>query len=270
MTVRRPWLTVVLLAGSSACALSAQTPSVGQRDPRVTSVVYRDNDVVRVFATHGFSTMIVFDPDEAFETIALGDSDSWDVVPTERGNILFVKPKARNVTTNMNVVTTKRLYLLELNDQPPDAASQVFSIRFVYPDQQRDAALRLEAQARIAHPNIAGIDKANVNLAYSFSGNDRLKPSVVFDDGNKTFFRFPATVPAIFAVKADFSETLTNARREGDYLVVDGTATQYTLRDGSDWICIFNLRKPDFGAADADIMAPDREVKARLRRGSGN
>ena len=93
---------------------------------------------------------------------------------------------------------------------------------------------------------------------------------MVFDDGKKTFFKFGATVPAIFAVNADFSETLRNFRREGEYIVVDGTATQYTLRDGNQWTCIFNLRKPDFGAPDPDIMAPSLDDKAKTRRKSGN
>ena len=47
-----------------------------------------------------------------------------------------------------------------------------------------------------------------------------------------------------------------NFRREGEYIVVDGTATQFTLRDGDQWTCIFNLRKPDFGAPDPDILGP--------------
>ncbi len=67
---------------------------------------------------------------------------------------------------------------------------------------------------------------------------------MVFDDGKKTFFKFGrGTVPAIFAVQSDFSETLRNFRKEGEYIVVDGVATQYTLRDGNQWTCIFNLRK---------------------------
>ena len=86
-------------------AFAAQTPAAGRLDPRVTSVVYQPNNVVHVFATYGISTMIIFDEDEKFETVALGDTESWDVVPTEKGNILFVKPKAKHVTTNMNVVT---------------------------------------------------------------------------------------------------------------------------------------------------------------------
>lgn len=255
---------------SLSAAQAAETPSAGRLDARVTSVVYQPNNVVRVFATYGISTMIIFDEDEKFETIAVGDSDSWDVVPTDKGNILFVKPKAKNAATNMNVVTTKRIYYLELTDFAPEDNKKVFGIRFVYPDKDLNASLRKEAEARAAFPNIAGIDKANVNIDYSFSGDPGLKPLMIFDDGKKTFFKFGPKVPAIFAVNADFTETLRNFRREGDYIVVDGTATQYTLRDGNQWTCIFNLRKPDFGAPDPAVMGPAFDDTASKRRRSGN
>jgi type IV secretion system protein VirB9 len=258
------------LIALGSVALAAQTPKGGALDRRVTSVTYQKNNVVQVLATYGISTMIIFDEDEKFQTISLGDTDSWQVVPTDKGNILFVKPTARNVTTNMNVVTDKRIYYLELRDSAPEANSQVFGIRFVYADKGLDAALRNEADERAAWPNIAGIDKANVNIDYSFSGDAALKPLMVFDDGAKTFFKFERRVPAIFAVKADFSETLENFRKEGDYVVVDGTATQFTLRDGPQWVCIFNLRKPDFGAPDPAILGPVDDPQATRRRGSGN
>lgn len=270
MMIRLSFLVGTVIIVSLPSAFAAQTPASGRLDPRVTSVVYQPNNVVRVFATYGISTMIIFDEDEKFETLALGDTDSWDVVPTDRGNILFVKPKAKKVTTNMNVVTTKRIYYLELNDYAPEDGKKVFGIRFVYPEKDLNAALRREAEARAANPNISGIDKANVNIDYSFSGDGKLKPLMVFDDGKKTFFKFGARVPAIFAVNADFTETLRNFRREGDYLVIDGTATQYTLRDGDQWTCIFNLKKPNFGMSDPDIMAPATDEKATTRRRSGN
>ena len=117
---------------------------------------------------------------------------------------------------------------------------------------------------------MSNVDKANVNIDYSFSGDPALKPLVIFDDGKKTFFKFGSRVPAIFAVQADFSETLRNFRKEGEYIVVDGVATQYTLREGSQWTCIFNLRKPDFGAPDPAILGPAPDTKATKRRRSGN
>lgn len=264
------YMAVVLSAAMIANAHSAQTPRAGSLDSRVTSVVYQPNNVVKISATYGISTMIIFDEDEKFETISLGDTDSWQVAPTEKGNILFVKPTAKNVVTNMNVVTSKRIYFLELHDYAPEAGKKVFGVRFVYPEKDLNSALRKEAEYRAAHPNISKIDKANVNIDYSFTGDTSLKPAMVFDDGKKTFFKFTGRTPAIFAVKSDFSETLRNFRKEGEYLVLDGTATQYTLRDGNQWICIFNLRKPDFGAPDPAVMGPSPDVAATKRRRSGN
>ncbi|NSY51404.1 TrbG/VirB9 family P-type conjugative transfer protein [Agrobacterium tumefaciens] len=263
-------VSVAFMAATMTHAFAAQQPRPGTLDSRVTSVVYQPNNVVKVSATYGISTMIIFDEDEKFETISLGDTDSWQVAPSEKGNILFVKPIAKGVSTNMNVVTSKRIYFLELNDYAPTDDRKVFGIRFVYPEKDLNASLRKEAEFRAANPNISNIDKANVNIDYSFSGDSALKPSMVFDDGKKTFFKFKGRVPAIFAVQSDFSETLRNFRKEGEYIVVDGTATQYTLRDGNQWTCIFNLRKPDFATPDPDIMAPQRDLDASKRRRSGN
>lgn len=263
-------LTAALSVALLTHAHAAQTPRPGSLDERVTSVVYQSNNVVKVAATYGISTMIIFDEDEKFETISLGDTDSWQVAPSEKGNILFVKPVAKNVTTNMNIVTTKRIYFLELHDFAPEAGKKVFGIRFIYPEKDLNAALRSEAEYRAAHPNVSKIDKANVNIDYSFSGDPRLKPAMIFDDGKKTFFKFTSRVPAIFAVNSDFSETLRNFRKEGEYLVVDGVATQYTLRDGDQWTCIFNLRKPDFGEPDPDILGPAFDGAASKRWRSGN
>jgi type IV secretion system protein VirB9 len=258
------------LAALNSVASAAQTPKGGSLDRRVTSVVYQENNVVQVLATYGISTMIVLGDDERFQTISLGDTDSWQVVPSEKGNILFVKPIARNVTTNMNIVTDKRIYYLELRDGAPKAGREVFAIRFIYPQKKVDAALRREAEQRAAWPNISTIDKANVNIAYSFSGDARLKPLMVFDDGAKTFFKFDRRAPAIFAVNSDFTETLENFRKEGDYIVVDGTSKQFTLRDGDQSICIFNLAQPDFGAPDPGVFGPVEDPVATTRRRSGN
>ncbi|TIR55020.1 MAG: conjugal transfer protein TrbG, partial [Mesorhizobium sp.] len=46
--------------------------------------------------------------------------------------------------------------------------------------------------------------------------------------------------------------------------------TQYTLRDDDQWTCIFNLRKPDFGAPDPDVLGPALDQKASKRWRSGN
>lgn len=257
---------ILVFVGITSAALAEQLPAPGRLDNRVRSVIYQPNNVVQVTATYGISTMIIFDEDEKFQTISLGDTKSWQVVPTDKGNILFVKPVAKDVPTNMNVVTDKRIYYFSLKDQAPKKGHEVFGLRFIYPGKALNAKLRSEAEFRAANPAISNIDKANVNIDYSFSGGTGLKPLMVFDDGKHTFFKFSARVPAIFTVNSDFSETLTNFRKEGDYIVVDGTATQFTLRDGNDYTCIFNLRRPDFGAPDPSIMGPAHDPSAERRK----
>jgi type IV secretion system protein VirB9 len=264
------FLAAVAVVAAAFPAPAAQTPQASALDQRITSVTYQENNVVQVSATYGISTMVVFDEDEKFETISLGDTESWQVVPADKGNILFIKPTARNVTTNMNVVTTKRIYYLELRDFAPEDERKVFGIRFIYPEKNLDAVMRRQAEHRAAWPNISGMDRANVNMDYSYSGDARLKPLMVFDDGKKTFFKFSTRIPSIFAVDAGFSETLVNFRREGDLIVVDGSAPQFTLRDGNRWVCIFNLRRPGLGEPHADTLAPVVDPGATKRHWSAN
>lgn len=263
-------LIILNLAVSMSSAHAAQSPQPGPLDRRVTEITYRENDVVRINATYGISTMIIFADDEKFETIALGDTESWQVVPTEKGNILFVKPVAKQASTNLNVVTNKRIYYFELFDHDRAEEKKVFGIRFVFPEDRLNDALRKEAEIRASYPNISNVDRANINLDYSFAANEALRPIKVFDDGNKTFFQFAKKTPAIFKVNSDFTETLINFRKEGEYIVVDGVSPQFTLRDGSVHTCIFNLGQPDYGAPDPYIEAPVKDPTATKRRGSGN
>nr|WP_234689635.1 P-type conjugative transfer protein VirB9 [Allorhizobium ampelinum] len=265
-------IAIVLAAMWAGAAEAAQEPQPGKLDARVRSVTYQENNVVRIDATYGISTMVIFENDEKFETVSAGDTDSWQITPNKGGNLLFIKPMQKNVVTNLNVVTNKRVYFLELHDNAPAASKEIFGVRFSYPENEVNSALRKEAEYRAANPNQAGIDKANVNLDYTYKGGPKLKPAMIFDDGKKTFFKFRpnSRVPAIFSVNGDYTETLLNFRREGEYIVVDGTAQQFTLRDGSDWTCIFNDRKADLGAPDPAITGPVKDEKASKRMRSGN
>ena len=122
--MKRFLLSIALATAICGQVHALETPQPGKLDARVTSVVYQANNVVRIDATYGISTMLIFDEDEKFETISLGDSESWQVAPTEKGNILFIKPIAKDVVTNLNVVTSKRIYFLELHDYAPEAGKK--------------------------------------------------------------------------------------------------------------------------------------------------
>lgn len=65
--IKRLLLSAACAAAMMTHAHAAQAPRPGSLDSRVTSVVYQSNDVVKVSATYGISTMIIFDEDEKFE-----------------------------------------------------------------------------------------------------------------------------------------------------------------------------------------------------------
>jgi len=224
-------------------ALSEATPRPGRVDARIRDVTYNRDNVTAIDASYGTSTMIQLQSDEKIETLALGDAIAWKVEPNRKGDIIFVKPVEKNAQSNLNVVTTKRVYVFLLRSNTHPAADQTYAVRFRFPDDEADARLLAAARERAAHPNLKALSIANANSDYGYKGASTNKPMTIFDDGSKTWFRFEGETPAIYIVDGDRNESLVNFRTEGPYVVVDKVAAQWTLRNGQDATCIFNRRR---------------------------
>jgi type IV secretion system protein VirB9 len=250
-------IALIGLAAASQVAHAEIAPSPGRQDTRIRSVPYQRDNVVTVWGTRGISTIVVFGDDEKIETVALGDSLAWQAVPDQSKRYLFIKPLEKDAATNMTVVTRKRIYSFVLRSGG-GAQRVVFKVRFTYPDDEAAARLMAKAEAMAAFPNKRAAENSGYrNFDYSYKGHLTVKPQIVFDDGTKTYFRFSGDVPGIFLVHADRTETLVNYRREGDMVVVDKTAAQWTLRNGDDTACVFNLRataEPPPAAAETDVQ----------------
>jgi type IV secretion system protein VirB9 len=228
----------------SGVAVAESNPRAVRADQRIRTVAFETDDVVFLKGTMGVSTMIVFDDDERIATVAMGDSQSWQAVPDQSKRYLFIKPLERDAATNMNVVTNKRIYNFVLHAANGVGKETVYKLRFSYPDDLADARLLTRAKAMAANPNLSALaaHPEAINDDYGYKGEVINKPKRVADDGLKTYFEFDGEIPAIFRVKKDRSETLANYRREGDVIVVDGVSAQWTLRNGSQATCVFDLR----------------------------
>lgn len=88
------------------------------------------------------------------------------------------------------------------------------------------------ASARPASPESAAYD-----FAYRLSGDRRVAPVQVFDDGRTTWLQFQPgqTLPAVFvAASAEASSgQLASYTQQGPYLVLNGTASAFVLRIGA-------------------------------------
>jgi type IV secretion system protein VirB9 len=236
---------IFVAAGLCGGAAQAETaPRALKADERIRTVAFEKDNVVFLAGTMGVSTMIVFDDEETIATVAMGDSLSWQAVPDQSKHYLFIKPLERDAVTNMNVVTTKRIYNFVLRAGRPGGPGAVYKLRFVYPDKEEDARLLAKAKEMAAMPNLAALKQHPelANFDYGFKGSALNKPDTVFDDGTKTYFRFTGDVPGIFLVMPGRAETLSN---------------------GDEATCVFNLHAQP-APASAKEMTPIETDPATL------
>ena len=244
----RPAAAIFLCCVWSLVAVSA----VEAKDPRIRYVTFDDDNVTTVQAGLGVSTMIQFGSDEIIQTVSAGDTKAWSIVPKKDSAIMFIKPLLERAQTNVNVVTSKRTYslLLAVSDNPK--VMTAFQVRFRYPDEEIGAHMLAQAKENISSPSLKVLNPYGLNYDYVFRGDGGMKPTTVFDDGAKMFLQFDGDIPAVFVVESDGRESFVNTRTEGNYIVVDKVAAQFTLRAGQRTLCLYNRRaSPSAGLSAA-------------------
>src|SRR4051794_22912579 len=89
-----------------AGVIPAETvPLRGIADSRIRTAVYDGNEVYRIQGFVGYEIDIQFEPGESFVGIGTGDVEGVSFVSQD--NHLFIKPKAKRVSTNLTVITTR-------------------------------------------------------------------------------------------------------------------------------------------------------------------
>lgn len=254
------------LGGSAGAAVLPEPSPV---DPRIRTVVYNPREVVTVIGQIGYQLVIGFGTAERIENISIGDSLSWQVTPNKKADLLFLKPIDRKPSTNMTVVTNLRRYNFELIARAATAGSrreQTYDIRFLYPNEELDAARTVAAPEA---PLSDGAAPDDWNFAYSYAGSKVNVPARVFDDGRFTYFQWPAGVdtPAVFAIGADGREALVNHITKGRYFVVEQVAASFVLRSGAEVTQVYNdTLKPREPGAGAPRPRDEPKSKAKSAR----
>lgn len=250
-------------------ARAERTPMPGALDPRVRSVPYEADQVVRLTGQVGYSLELVFEPGERFAGLASGDLTGVDFTAQEEH--LFLKPRAAGVVTNLTVLTDRRVYRFAYSivaerdpprvahrapseDEPP--AGVLWSVRFVYPPKPA------VAQADTAVPPV-------LNERYQFCGARQLKPQRVWDDGVRTTIEFGEhqELPAVFVRNPDGGESLVNFTATARGLIVHRVVDQLVLRRGSLTGCL--RRGPADGNAAPGAAHSSSEEGAGVRTAPG-
>lgn len=155
---------------------------------------------------------IALEKGEKINTVQIGDAARWlvDSAVSGTGNDevqhLVVKPLDNALKTSMVITTDRRTYHLRLKSSITDFMPQ---IRFIYPE---DALAKLnklkEKKQQDDERNVisgTGININDLNFNYLIEGDEKIKPTRVYHDGQKTYIEFPekaiyAPLPALVIV----------------------------------------------------------------------
>ncbi len=233
-------LCMIIFSMEKAQAIVTARP-IGN-ESRIKIINYIPNSVVLFVGHYTYHSIIEFSPEEEIKTITMGTPTSWQIYPD--GNRIFIKPIAEDATTNMTVITNKRMYFFEMHGEYADSINDrniAFITKFMYPDTQGSGNLPTTMQHYIP-PDLTKPEQ--YNLQYKISGSARnIEPILIFDDGEFTYFKFRnvnSELPAFFTVDKDGNESIINYRIFSGYVVIERVADKFTLRSGKNTLCVFN------------------------------
>lgn len=232
-------LVVLVNALAMTAAYAQASIASNGADPRIRSLLFVPDHVVRLRGWVGYHIDLEFEPGETFETLGGGDLAGLTYGAFE--NHLVLKPKAPAVRTNLTVITNRRTYVIDYAVLPgrPDPMTDelVYSLRFNYPPVPG-----LAPGERVTEDLSAAPAARFQNLDYWYCGPPSLQPVGASDDGVHTRLRFgpSAEIPALFVKSDDGTESLLNYTVEGQDIVVHRLTRHFILRRGQLVGCITN------------------------------
>ncbi|TAE32154.1 MAG: hypothetical protein EAY65_07190 [Alphaproteobacteria bacterium] len=219
-------------------------------DSRIKTLVYNANDVYRLLTHHGYQAHIEFGEKEKIQTISVGDKIAWQVIPD--GRRIFIRSLVSGAHTNLTVITNLHSYQFDIEattgGKLPVREDLVYVVRFYYPDEYlpKSAAYTLppvyadELMGATTPPENAPVQLPPLNFSYTFTGDEAVVPSRVFDDGSSTYFKVKPNVK-IFTKnpQGDDAQIMTTPTSDG-FLKTTMVRGQFMVRSDDGEAIIYN------------------------------
>jgi len=241
----------VTRAVQAANAAAIQEPRAGSFLNAVQVYTWIDGAVFRLFTAPDKVSDIVLQTGEELIAVSAGDTARWVIGDTVSGSgdgkqvHILVKPHTAGLKTNVIVTTNRRTYHLQLEST---AVTAMAAISWRYPQDQL-LTRKVDAQPVAASPvtPAAGLSVERLSFAYSITGDRPLwRPLRAFDDGQKVYIEFPASIaqteaPPLFLVGKGGKADLLNYRVQGRFYVVDTLFQVAELRLGATRLSVVRI-----------------------------
>lgn len=188
-------------------------------------------------------TDLALEPGEQLMSVSAGDTTRW-IVDEARSGVgkalqahVLIKPSAAGLSTNLLIMTDRRVYHVELRSIP---SAGLAAASWNYPEDSiiRAAnAARPDSQGKLAAATIAGTPAEDLDFKYKITGDrTEWRPLRAFDDGRRVFIQMPDYIavtqaPPLF-ISGDNGPELVNYRVHGQYYIVDRLFNKAELRLG--------------------------------------
>lgn len=286
---------LLLLCGIS---YALKTPEPSKYDKKITYAVYNAHDVFKISGENGYVTVIEFGKDERVVNVSTGFNEGWEL--TDRGNLLFIKPKAYTTKyiqnenpeeqnaaseiivdptpnhwkTNLIVTTNLNMYVFEL---VLSSNNKIYKVTFSYPQKNEANIQKLQAelQKQIEEDKLdESLNRVSTPRNWDFymkvnKGSESIAPNFAYDDGVFTYLGFDNTkeFPAVFSYENGQESILnTHIKKDGnfDVLIIQKIAKNILLRSGDKVVGIFNRGYAKNPLEKAPQTSNDKEVERVL------
>ena len=207
------------LAAASLPSAFAQANSDGSNaDPRFLSVQYSERGVVHINTASETIQTVLFAPGEMIRSVLLSNPSAYAVTISGTGDSLTLAPKGLFANVVMSVETALRSYEFELTPGSASAAPNI--VRFSYRGQMVQPPRPIESIVQAP------------GIRYKISGSRDVRPSLIRDDGAKTYIVWAdeQPIPAVFAIGPGGKEEMVDGYVRGGIFTIDRVYRQIIFR----------------------------------------
>ena len=192
---------------------------------------YAPNQLYKIYCRVGYLTDLSLKRGEKINFIGGGDTAAWAVNSTTVDGVahVYIKPTVETSTTNLIITTNKRSYQLILN------TSEWYNpmVTWTYGvEEVEEQNLQIAKDEQTIQQNFS---TENLNFGYKISGKSEVKPSIIFDDGEKIYIKFdklPKKLPTLFIKeRGKKGVMMANYSIKGNSYVLERLADEMELRN---------------------------------------
>ena len=110
--IRLTTIAALIALTVPAAALAEARPRAGGNDSRLTYATFQEGQVYTIHTRVRNVTLVELGDGETIRSIAIGDSEAFQVDKLEGSNVFTVKPVLDGVSTNLTVETNRRFYFI--------------------------------------------------------------------------------------------------------------------------------------------------------------